>query len=83
MGPRRTWWQRPCGPISIQRTWPSFIQLRVTYILKKNGIELVSNFDAEKYFAQYLLLGTNAFSQTHQDYLKHSAEQRDWLRDHP
>ena len=44
--PRRTWRQRPCGPISIQRTWLSFIQLRVTYILKKNGIELVSNFDA-------------------------------------
>ena len=22
-------------------------------------------------------------SQTHQDYLNHSAEQRDWLRDHP
>jgi len=27
-------------------------------------LELVSNFDAKKYFAQYLLLGTNAFSQT-------------------
>jgi hypothetical protein len=46
-------------------------------------MELVSIFDAEKYFAQYLLLSTNAFSQTHQDYLNHSAEQRDWLRDHP
>ena len=47
-------------------------QVYVTYIRKKNCMELVSNFGAEKYFAQYLLLGANAFFQTHQDYLNHS-----------
>jgi hypothetical protein len=39
--------------------------------------------DAEKYFTQYMLLGTNAIFQTHQDYLTIPTEQRNWLKDHP